>query len=244
MIIREITRFAPSPTGNLHLGGFKTALINYLLARQTNGIFHLRFEDTDTDRNISNSPFAIINDLNWAGIGFDTISFQSLNLLSYKNYALKLIEMDKAYWCFCPKSSSLLQSYSNSNLHSNSSESPLTKMINVMESKNKEEIHELKCHASISSTDAQRRILNGEMAAIRLKSRNISYKSEFNDLVYGMIKGEPYLNDIVLMKSDGYPSFHFANCIDDHEQEITTVMRGHVSIYDFHFHSCNFEFLL
>lgn len=199
-------RFAPSPTGFLHLGGLRTALFNYLLARKHGGKFILRIEDTDRSRLV---PLAVENlqkTLRWAGIDYDEgpdkagllgpyIQSQRLNI--YKEHSDEIIESGRAYRCFCSKE-----------------RLELIKGIN-----GKYDGH---CR-SLTPNDSKAKACNGENFIIRFKTPEPV--ALVVDEVFGVLK-PTQLDDVVLMKSDGFPTYHFANIIDDHLMKIDLVMRG------------------
>ena len=202
-------RFAPSPTGFLHLGGLRTALFNYLLARkQPEGKFILRIEDTDRTRIVPSAIESLQKTLRWAGIDYDEgpdkpgnygpyIQSQRLNI--YKEYSNEIIESGRAYRCFCSKE-----------------RLDLVKGIN-----GKYDGH---CRG-MSITESKARVMNNEPFIIRFKTPSEGPKELITDEVFGVIK-PTQLDDVVLMKSDGFPTYHFANIIDDHLMKIDLVMRG------------------
>ncbi|KYN03959.1 PREDICTED: probable glutamate--tRNA ligase, mitochondrial [Cyphomyrmex costatus] len=208
-------RFAPSPTGHLHLGGLRTALYNYLFARSNNGAFILRIEDTDQTRTISGAIEKIQDDLLWAGIISDEDPtrggpvgpyVQSSRLELYKEQVLKLLNNGSAYYCFCTeKRLDLLRKEAMKC-------GQIPKYDNRCRHLTKDEVKEM---------------LRKNLAyCIRFKLTSTS--EVFHDLVYGDVfhditKSE---GDPVIIKSDGYPTYHFANVVDDHFMEISHVLRG------------------
>ncbi|KAK6462429.1 tRNA synthetases class I, catalytic domain-containing protein [Scheffersomyces coipomensis] len=209
------TRFAPSPTGYLHLGSLRTALYNYLLAKNTGGQFLLRLEDTDQKRLVPDAEQNIYESLKWCGIIPDEGPIeggpygpykQSSRRSIYAEYAQKLIDSGDAYYCTCSKDRL------NDLRESASKLKPPTTVT-----------YDRKClHDSAP---------NIEGAIIRFKSPDVY--EPFKDLLHGNVNIQPQYNnndrrydDIVIMKSDGLPTYHFANVIDDHLMKITHVIRG------------------
>ncbi|KAH6636396.1 hypothetical protein F5144DRAFT_567349 [Chaetomium tenue] len=207
------TRFAPSPTGYLHLGSLRTALFNYLLARATGGQFVLRIEDTDQSRLVSDAEDRLYKDLRWAGLSWDEGPDmqgpygpyrQSERLPLYEEHADKLVREEKAYRCFC---------------------SP-----EALE-KHKKEAHESgqptlypgTCrHISLEESDD--RTHKGEEFAIRFKSAEEPLM--IRDIIYNRFKKKDPEDDYIIMKRDGFPTYHFANVVDDRHMKITHVIRG------------------
>ncbi|RFU34964.1 hypothetical protein B7463_g1404, partial [Scytalidium lignicola] len=215
------TRFAPSPTGYLHLGSLRTALFNYLVAKKTGGQFLLRIEDTDQKRTVPDAEERLFQDLQWAGIHWDEGPLiggpygpyrQSERTTLYQEHARKLLDSDHAYRCFC----------SAERLHT------------LAEHRNKQGLppdYDRKC-AHISKEESDDRASHGESHVIRLKVPE--RYPEFNDLVYGKVRQKGALkitlggsyDDPILIKSDGFPTYHLANVVDDHLMKITHVIRG------------------
>ncbi|KAJ2547501.1 Glutamate--tRNA ligase mitochondrial [Coemansia sp. RSA 1933] len=214
-------RFAPSPTGMLHLGGLRTALFNYLLSRRYGGSFILRIEDTDQKRLVPGATENIVRALEWAGLSFDegpgkkgtTKYFQSQRGDIYFQHAHELLRKGSAYRCFC--SSDRLNS-----LRDNANAQGRTQM------------YDRHClHLSQRQIDEKMR--TGEPYTIRMRSPNpadpqAAEVSRFNDIVYGTMhfRGPAGFDDAVLLKSDGLPTYHLANVVDDHLMGITHVLRG------------------
>ena len=208
-------RAAPSPTGRVHTGNLRTFLWNYLWAKHTNGKYVLRIEDTDQERKVEGGIEAIIETLKLYGINFDEgpgiggdygpyIQSQRLNI--YKRYAEKLIEEDKAYYCFCSKER-------------------LEKLRQEQQKAGLPTKYDGHCR-HISKEEAKQRVLNGEQHVIRMKFPQEGV-TEFRDEVYGRIRIEnKTIDDQILLKADGYPTYHFAVVIDDHFMKITDVLRG------------------
>ncbi|KAG5893217.1 hypothetical protein JTB14_025621 [Gonioctena quinquepunctata] len=208
-------RFAPSPTGYLHLGGLRTALYNFLFARKHDGKFILRIEDTDQSRLVPGAMEQLQVDLEWAGIRIDEAPslgglvgpyLQSQRLSIYRDQVKVLLDNDSAYHCFCTdKRLQLLR----------------------RESLRKQEIpkYDNRCR-HLTREVVESKLEKGEPSCIRFK---ISENEEcFDDLIYGKISYNISLNegDPVIIKSDGFPTYHFANVVDDHFMKITHVLRG------------------
>ena len=215
-------RFAPSPTGPLHIGGVRTALFNYLFAKKHGGKFILRIEDTDQNRYVEGAEQYIINALNWCNIPFDEGPGkegcfgpyrQSERKDIYAQYARELIASNNAYYAFdtpeelgtlrkeCEvKGKTFIYNWSNRKTLSNS--------------------------ISLSGEEVKNRIENGDEYVIRFMSpKNEVLK--FKDSIRGDIKIDTnILDDKVLFKSDGMPTYHLANIVDDHLMEISHVIRG------------------
>lgn len=228
-------RFAPSPTGKLHIGGLRTAFYNYLFAKKYNGTFLLRIEDTDRDRLKENSIENIIESLKWAGIEPDYGPhkvqpddelqggpwFQSQRLKFYHKHVQVLLESKHAYRCFCDENRLIL-------LRHNAA-------------KRQEKIgYDGKCrHLSEQTIQKYLREKKPYVIRFKLDDRDIMY----NDLTSGKHVSNPgrQEGDFVLIKSDGYPTYHFANVVDDHLMRITHVLRGqewqlstakHIALYE------------
>lgn len=205
------TRFAPSPTGYLHIGGLRTALYGYLYSKKNNGKFILRIEDTDTARYVDGSVEIIYSTMRDSGIMYDEGpdiggSFgpyiQSERKALYLEYAKKLVELGGAYYCFCsPERIASLKDEEG----------------NVRYDKH--------C-LSLSKEEVERRIANGEPYVIR-QNVPLTGTGTYHDLVYGDISVDyKDIEDGILLKSDGMPTYNFANVIDDHLMGITHVIRG------------------
>lgn len=209
------TRFAPSPTGFMHIGNLRSALYEYLIAKHNGGEFILRIEDTDQSRYVEGAVEFIYDTLKICNINIDEGPnnpkeygpyTQSERLDLYKEYAFKLVEMGKAYFCFC----------SEERLNSLREEADILKVPFMYDGHCK----------NISMEEAKKRIEDGEKFVIRQMMPKEGVTS-YHDLVYGDIKVEnSVLEDQILLKSDGYPTYNFANVIDDHLMNITHVVRG------------------
>lgn len=215
-------RFAPSPTGYLHIGGLRTALYNYLYARNNNGKFILRIEDTDQTRLVEGAIENLIESLHWAGIDYDEGVFiedgkivqkgdygpyiQSERLNIYRKYVDQLIESGHAYYCFCSKER-------------------LDAVRDEQKVKGLVPKYDGFCR-SLTLDEAKSRIANGEEYVVRLKLPK-SYDVHFTDLVRGdIVINTDDIDDQVLLKSDGFPTYHMAVVVDDHLMKITHIVRG------------------
>ena len=210
-----VTRFPPSPTGFLHVGGLRTALYNYLFARQNNGRFIFRIEDTDQNREVAGAVPNLIKTLSWAGLNWDEGPdiggphgpyVQSERTEIYRAHVEELLRKGHAYYCFCTKER-------------------LEKMRAEQTAKKLPPMYDRACLAlSLDEIDAKRAAK--VPAVIRQKipeQENVA----FEDIVRGEVSFRcKDLDDHVLMKSDGFPTYHLANVIDDHLMEITHVIRG------------------
>ncbi|XP_047107739.1 probable glutamate--tRNA ligase, mitochondrial [Schistocerca piceifrons] len=207
-------RFAPSPTGHLHLGGLRTALYNYLFAKSHNGQFVLRIEDTDQSRLVPEAAEKLEKDLNWAGIEPDESPLQggpygpykqSERLNLYRKHAEYLLSSGKAYPCFC-------------------TERRLELLRKEALKARQVPRYDNKCR-HLSNSEVGERLEQGTPHCIRFK---LSPTDPFLDLIYGEISYDLTKSegDPVIMKADGYPTYHFANVVDDHFMEISHVLRG------------------
>ena len=215
-------RFAPSPTGPLHIGGVRTALFNYLFAKKYDGDFILRVEDTDQARFVEGAEEYIINSLNWCNIPFDEGPGkegefgpyrQSERQDLYKQYADQLIASGDAYFAF--------DTAEELDHHRKEHEEKGKTFIYNWHNRQK-----LKNSLSLSKTEVEDKINAGEPYVIRFKTpedENLSLKDEIRGEMHVETK---ILDDKVLFKSDGMPTYHLANIVDDHLMEITHVIRG------------------
>ncbi|MGC8891282.1 MAG: glutamate--tRNA ligase [Candidatus Saccharicenans sp.] len=213
-------RFAPSPTGYIHVGNARTALFNWLFARQKGGAFVLRVEDTDIERSTQEYERNLIQDLRWLGIDWDEGPDvggpfgpyrQSERLELYHKYAKQLLEEGKAYYCFC-------------------SPEELEKERQAALSEGRMPVYSGKCR-NIPPEEAERRRASGEPAAIRLKVPEEGLV-EFDDLVRGRVEFDlKVIGDPIIVRSNGMPAYNYAVVIDDALMNITHVIRGedHVS---------------
>lgn len=207
-------RFAPSPTGYLHIGSARTALFNYLFARHTGGKFLVRVEDTDRERSTEESTRSILEGLKWLGFAPDEdIVFQSNNARRHRETALKLVEEGKAYRDFTPK-----QNRSQSDVKAAIAE----RARKQGDEKNLRDNE----YRALRKEDSEKRAAAGEPFAVRLKVAE-SGKTAFEDSVYGLQEREySEIEDLVLLRSDGHPLYNLAVVCDDIDMGITHVIRG------------------
>ncbi|MGD0707680.1 MAG: glutamate--tRNA ligase [Anaerolineaceae bacterium] len=208
-------RFAPSPTGHLHLGGARTALYSYLLARQTGGTFILRIEDTDRKRSVEGAEQEICDCLRWLGIQWDEGPDiggpygpyrQSDRKEIYQKYAEQLVEEGKAFYCFCT--------------------SERLERVRQEQQKRKMPPHYDGTCRNIPLEEARQRVAAGEKYVIRFKTPKEGTTTA-HDLLRGDITVENRtVDDYILVKSDGWALYHLAAMVDDHEMQITHVIRG------------------
>ena len=209
------TRFAPSPTGYMHIGNLRTALFEYLIAKHEGGDFILRIEDTDQDRLVEGATDIIYDTLRTVGLKHDEGPdvggdhgpyVQSERLPMYKAYAEQLVELGGAHYCFC-------------------SEEEIERQRKEADSLGISFKYDDPCK-HISLEEAKARVAAGEPYVIRQTINNVG-ETYFDDEVYGRIEFDTdVLDESVLIKSDGFPTYNFANIIDDHQMEITHVVRG------------------
>ncbi|MCB0448545.1 MAG: glutamate--tRNA ligase [Confluentibacter sp.] len=230
-------RFAPSPTGPLHIGGVRTALFNYLFAKKHNGTFILRIEDTDQNRYVEGAEQYIIDALNWCGIPFDEgidkneklgPYRQSERKHLYKKYADMLIENGNAYYAF--DTAEALDAHRAD--HEAKGKTFIYNWHNRLKLSNS---------LSLSAEEVQSKLEAGDDYVIRFKSPQ-DETLHLTDIIRGDIKIDTnILDDKVLFKSDGMPTYHLANIVDDHLMEISHVIRGeewlpslalHYQLYD------------
>jgi len=215
-------RFAPSPTGPLHIGGVRTALFNYLFARKNKGVFFLRIEDTDQNRFVPGAEEYIMEALEWLGIAPDeTIGKnekfgpykQSERKHLYKQYADELINSGNAYYAF--------DTAEALDLHRKQHEEQGKTFIYNHHNREK-----LDTSLVISAEETAKRIADGEDYVIRFKTP-VDETLHLQDIIRGEVKFETnLLDDKVLFKSDGMPTYHLANIVDDHLMETSHVIRG------------------
>lgn len=221
--MRVRVRFAPSPTGPLHIGGVRTALFNYLFAKKNNGDFLLRIEDTDQKRYVNGAEKYIVDSLKWVGLKFDEgTDFggkygpyrQSERKEIYEKYINILLEKKKAYYAF-------------------DTAEDLEEMRKRLEEQKSSVRHynfvtrtEMKNSFTLSAKEVKAKIKNGEPYVIRFDMPEERILI-LNDLIRGEIQVKTStLDDKVLFKSDGLPTYHLANIVDDHLMEISHVIRG------------------
>ncbi|OGY45866.1 MAG: glutamate--tRNA ligase [Candidatus Buchananbacteria bacterium RIFCSPHIGHO2_01_FULL_39_8] len=201
------TRFAPSPTGWLHVGGLRTALYAYLFAKHNKGEFLLRIEDTDQERKVKGAVENLqemlkIFRLNWDN---EKPMIQSERISVYQKYAEDLIKKDKAYYCFCSKER-------------------LDNLRKAQQQKGLPPMYDGHCR-DISLQEISDKKLK-EAYVIRFKMPRTG-QTEFSDIIRGKVKFDNrLLDDPIILKSDGFPTYHLANVVDDHEMKISHVIRG------------------
>ena len=200
-----IVRFAPSPTGYLHIGGLRTALYNYLFARHNKGKFLLRIEDTDRTRYVEGAVEELLKILNWCGLEYDnTPTIQSQRLDIYKKHVNELLEKDFAYRCFCTPER-------------------LEEMRNIQIAKKQPSKYDGTCK-KLSKQESDK-MASEKTFTVRMKM--LAEEISFNDVIRGEVKFHGSLiDDQIILKSDGYPTYHLANVVDDHLSGITHVIRG------------------
>ncbi len=232
-------RFAPSPTGSLHIGGLRTALFNYLFAKNNDGNFILRIEDTDQSRYVEGAEEDIIEALEWTGMKIDEAPHepgkfgpyrQSERKGMYKQYAEQLIKEDRAYYAF--DTSEELDDM-RERLQKSGNPSPKYDSVTRMSMKNS---------LTLPKDEVEEKLEAGDNFVIRLKvprRETVRFEDEIRGFVSFESKG---LDDQVLLKSDGMPTYHLANVVDDHLMEITHVIRGeewlsstpkHILLYEY-----------
>ena len=216
-------RFAPSPTGYLHIGAARSALFNWLFARKLGGKFLLRIEDTDLQRSTEESTRSIIEGLHWLGLDYDEeIVFQSANAPKHRAAANKLIEAGKAYRDFTPK-----QERDDATVKQGIAERARA---HSAEGTN----HRSNPFRELDKSESERRAQAGEPFAVRLKVPSEG-KTHFDDLVYGaQERNYSEIEDLVLLRSDGHPLYNLSVVIDDIEMGITHVIRGQDHVTNTH----------
>jgi glutamyl-tRNA synthetase len=199
-MIKIRTRFPPSPTGFLHIGGARTALFNWLFARQQGGVFVLRIEDTDQARSTAEATRAILDGLEWLGLDWDEGPFfQSQRTEIYRQFILDLLDQGKAYYCHC--SSELLE-------------------------KKRETARAVGRKPKYDGTCREKNLGPGPQTVVRLKNPQTG-STGFDDLIRGpIVFSNEELDDLVLARGDGSPTYHLAVVVDDITMEITHVFRG------------------
>lgn len=217
------TRFAPSPTGYLHIGGLRTALYAYLWAKKNKGKFYLRIEDTDRSREIPEAVANLIESLTWAGLkpdegiiqsskdkikerGLYGPYIQSKRLKIYQKYADQLVATGHAYHCFC-------------------SSERLEELRKDQEAKKIPTRYDGHCR-NLSTDEIEKKLKSGSKSVIRLRVPE-NQEIIFNDLVRGEIKfATKDIDDQILIKADGFPTYHLAHVVDDHLMKTSLVIRG------------------
>ena len=200
-------RYAPSPTGYPHVGNIRTALFNWLFARHEGGKFIVRIEDTDVARTVEGAVDTILNSLRWLGMDWDEGPYyQSKRLELYHEAAERLVSQGDAYYCYCP--------------------SERLKEMRVEQARRKQPPgYDRRCR-NLTDEERVEREAEGGPPVVRFKTP-LSGQTKFNDLIWGEVAFKhSTIDDFVLLKSDGYPTYHLANVVDDHLMEITHVLRA------------------
>ncbi|MBN2257365.1 MAG: glutamate--tRNA ligase [Anaerolineaceae bacterium] len=219
-------RFAPSPTGSIHLGSARTALFNYLLARQTGGQFILRIEDTDRKRLVEGAEQEIYEGLHWMGLQWDEGPDiggpcepyrQSERKEIYQEYGRKLVEMGAGYYCFCTADR-------------------LAKVREEQQRRKESPHYDGTCRL-LDPDEAAKRVATGEKHVIRFKMPREGTTTVTDHLRGDIIFENKHLDDYILMKSDGFALYHLAASIDDHLMGITHVIRGSEWLPTFSLHA-------
>ena len=208
-------RFAPSPTGFPHVGNIRTALFNWLFARHSGGAFIVRIEDTDVARKVEGALDAILDGLRWLGLDWDEGPevggkygpyFQSQRLDLYREAADRLVEQGDAYRCYC-------------------SPERMAEMRAEQQKRKQSPGYDRRCR-DLSETERTQKEAEGITPVVRFKMP-LEGQTSFSDIIWGEITVEnSLLDDYVLLKSDGYPTYHLANVVDDHLMEISHVLRA------------------
>ncbi len=231
MNINIRVRFAPSPTGYLHIGGLRTALYNYLFAKRSGGVFILRIEDTDRSRYVEGAVENLIATLRWAGLDYDEGPgkdggygpyVQSERLDIYQKHVSQLLEQGKAYYCFCTPER-------------------LDEMRMVQQKRGIPPKYDRKC-LRLTRKDIEENLQKQVRTVVRMKIPDDA-TVVVDDVIRGRVEFKSeLLDDQVLIKSDGYPTYHLANVVDDHLMNVTHVIRGeewlsstpkHVLLYEY-----------
>lgn len=208
-------RFAPSPTGYVHVGSLRTALYNYLFARHHGGVNILRIEDTDRTRYVEGAVENMLRTMEWAGIEFDEGPIQggpsapyvqSERTELYRKHADELIARGKAYPCFCTPER-------------------LDQVRKAQQATGIPPMYDRLCR-NLTKEEAEKRIASGEAHVVRMRVP-IGEVVRFHDMIRGDVEFDSKtIDDQVLLKSDGFPTYHLANIVDDHSMKITHVIRG------------------
>jgi len=200
-------RFAPSPTGYPHVGNMRSALFAWLLARHSGGSFIVRIEDTDVARKVEGAVEAILDSLRWLGLDWDEGPyFQSQRLELYREAARRLVTQGDAYHCYC-------------------SPQRLAEMRAEQVRRKQPPGYDRRCR-ELSQEERDKKEAEGITPVVRFKTP-LEGQTRFGDLIWGeMVFENSTIDDFVLLKSDGYPTYHLANVVDDHQMEITHVLRA------------------
>ena len=215
-------RFAPSPTGYLHIGGLRTALFSYLYTKKHQGQFFFRLEDTDKNRFVADSEKNLIDSFHWAGIHFDgEIIRQSERLNLYQQYVQVLLDSKHAYRCFC-------------------SQQHLEKLRLEQKEKGLPTSYNGACRHLSKSEISQRQ---GEVFVIRMKIPEVPEVLQLQDVIRGRLSFDTAeLEDQIIIKSDGFPTYHFAMVVDEHLMGITHVVRGEEWLSSYPKHALLFRY--
>ena len=200
-------RFAPSPTGYPHVGNMRSALFAWLLARHSGGSFIVRIEDTDVARKVEGAVEAILDSLRWLGLDWDEGPyFQSQRLELYREAARRLVTQGDAYHCYC-------------------SPQRLAEMRAEQVRRKQPPGYDRRCRY-LTQEERDKKEAEGITPVVRFKTP-LEGQTRFGDLIWGeMVFENSTIDDFVLLKSDGYPTYHLANVVDDHQMEITHVLRA------------------
>jgi glutamyl-tRNA synthetase len=209
------TRFPPSPTGDPHVGNIRTALFAWLFARHNGGVFILRIEDTDVARKVEGSVEVIIESLRWLGLDWDEGPgvggdygpyIQSQRLELYQEAARRLVERGSAYYCYC-------------------SPERLEELRVEQIRQKRPPGYDRRCR-ELSAEERKKKEDEGVTPVVRFKTP-LTGQTRFHDIIWGDVTfSNNILEDLVLLKSDGYPTYHLANVVDDHEMKVTHVLRA------------------
>jgi glutamyl-tRNA synthetase len=215
-------RFAPSPTGEPHVGNIRTALFNWLFARHNGGSFIIRIEDTDQERKVDGALESILESLKWMGLDWDEgptddaqgsrgphgSYFQSQRLPMYQEAAARLLAEGNAYPCFCLPER-------------------LDEMRKAQQLAKEPPGYDRHCLTEMTAQERQSRVDAGEKHVLRFRIPTERPEVVVHDIIRGDVTWEPrLLDDLIMMKSDGFPTYHLANIVDDHFMEISHVMRA------------------
>ena len=209
------TRFAPSPTGFLHVGSIRTALFDWLFTRHNGGVFILRIEDTDATREVEGAVEAIMDDLRWLNLDWDEGPevggnygpyIQSERLGKYREAAQQLLAQGAAYKCYCSQER--------------------LEALRVHQTKNKLPPGYDRCCRNLTEAEQAQKEKEGITPVVRLKTF-LQGQTVIHDIIWGdVVFKNNTIEDLVLLKSDGYPTYHLANIVDDHDMQITHVIRA------------------
>ncbi|MDD9995724.1 MAG: glutamate--tRNA ligase, partial [Dehalococcoidia bacterium] len=207
-------RYAPSPTGDPHIGNIRAAIFNWLFARHEGGTFVVRIEDTDRNRYVPGALDSILSSLRWLGLDWDEGPevggpygpyFQSERLSLYREAVGRLLDNNFAYECYC---------------------SPDRLARVRKEQQRRKEPPKYDRHCRDATRRAEARVASGKKPVVRFQTP-LAGETECHDVVRGELRfANETLDDFVLLKSDGYPTYHLANVIDDHGMEISHILRG------------------